>query len=262
MASTAQTSPNRAATELFDGLAPRYDRLGYVLSFGQDRRWRRELVEHVRERPAARVLDVATGTGGIARALRTATGAFVVGVDLTWEMLAAGRAAHERAGDRRVAVVQARAEQLPFRDGAFDAVGFSYLLRYVADPAATLQELSRPLKPGGTLASLEFHVPPAPAWRGLWWCYTRTVLPAAGRLLGGREWQHVGSFLGPSISGHYRRLPLRRHVKIWEDAGIRQVGTRLMSVGGGLVMWGRKATEPARGRESSRPTAAAVPDPP
>jgi demethylmenaquinone methyltransferase/2-methoxy-6-polyprenyl-1,4-benzoquinol methylase len=125
----ASGDPNQLAAALFDELAPRYDRLGYLLSFGQDRRWRRELVDHVREQPTSRVLDVATGPGGVATALRRATGAFVVGLDLTWPMLAAGKANHERRGDHRVAVVQARAEALPFREGAFDAVAFSYLLR-------------------------------------------------------------------------------------------------------------------------------------
>lgn len=237
----ASREPNRVAAALFDGLAPRYDRLGYLLSFGQDRRWRRELVSHVQEQPATRVLDVATGPGGIATALRRATGAFVVGLDLTWPMLAAGAAAHAERGDRRVAVVQARAEELPFREGAFDAVAFSYLLRYVDDPATTMAELARPLRAGGVLASLEFHVPPSRFWRAWWWGYTRAVLPAFGRLLGGRAWQEVGHFLGPSISGHYRRHPVGETVRDWVRAGIGSVETRVMSLGGGIVMWGRKA---------------------
>ena len=231
---------NRAAVDLFDGLPERYDRLGYVLSFGQDRRWRRELVDRMRAQPALRVLDVATGPGGIAYAVRRATGAFVVGVDLTWEMLAKAQANLHARGDRRVALVQATGERLPFRDGAFDAVSFSYLLRYVEDPASTIAELARTVAPGGTLASLEFHEPSAPLWRTLWWGYTRAVLPVAGRLLGGREWEEVGRFLGPSISGHYRRFPVDRTVRAWEAAGLTGVGALVMSAGGGLVMWGTK----------------------
>ena len=99
-----------------------------------------------------------------------------------------------------------RAEQLPFPDDTFDALTFTYLLRYVADPAATLRELARVLKPGAPMASLEFLVPRNAFWRGWWWLYTRLVLPVAGAV-GGRDWITVGRFLGPNISGHYRRYP-------------------------------------------------------
>lgn len=255
MAGAPQGDPNHAAVELFDGLADRYDLLGGLLSLGQDRVWRRELVAHVRERPAARVLDVATGPGGIATALRQATGAFVVGVDLTWPMLARAAENLRRRGDGRVTLVQASGDRLPFRDGAFDAVAFSYLLRYVADPAATVAELARPLRAGGTMASLEFHVPPRPWWRALWWVYTRCVLPVAGRILGGREWQHVGSFLGPSISGHYRRHPVDATRAAWAAAGLPGVQVRVMSVGGGVVMWGRKAARATAGEGDRREAA-------
>jgi demethylmenaquinone methyltransferase/2-methoxy-6-polyprenyl-1,4-benzoquinol methylase len=242
MVGRIDTAPNRQATELFDGLPGRYDRLGALLSLGQDRRWRQEMVGHVAAGPGptARVLDVATGPAGVALAIRSATGAQVVGIDLTRPML-------ERAGQNLVSLhedgvhlVQGRGEELPFEDGSFDAVTFTYLLRYVADPAATLVELARVVRPGGVLANLEFHLPPAPWWRGLWWCYTRLVLPVAGGLTGGREWYEVGRFLGPSISRHYRRYPLAWTIGAWKQAGIEDVGSRLMSLGGGLVMWGTK----------------------
>jgi demethylmenaquinone methyltransferase/2-methoxy-6-polyprenyl-1,4-benzoquinol methylase len=141
----------------------------------------------------------------------------------------------------RVALVAGRAEQLPFPDGYFDALTFTYLLRYVEDPQATLAELARVLKPGGTMASLEFCVPTGPVWRPAWWAYTRIALPAGGLLLGGREWLRVGRFLGPNISGHYRRYPVDWTVRAWEKAGMTDVGARVMSLGGGLVMWGTRA---------------------
>ena len=103
---------------------------------------------------------------------------------------------------------------------------FTYLLRYVADPAATLRELARVVKPGGPIASLEFLVPPDPFWRAWWWLYTRLVLPAGGLLTGGTAWYRVGRFLGPNISDHYRRYPLDWTVTAWRDAGIADVGTR------------------------------------
>jgi demethylmenaquinone methyltransferase / 2-methoxy-6-polyprenyl-1,4-benzoquinol methylase len=241
LGTSERSDPNRVATELFDGLPARYDRLGYLLSFGQDRRWRRAMVSHVRVPPDARVLDVATGPGGVALAITRATGAYVVGLDLTAPMLRQARRNVARRGER-ISLVQGRGEQLPFPDGAFDAVTFEYLLRYVEDPQATLSELVRVLRPGGTLASMEFHVPEQAKWRNLWWLYTRLALPLGGLVLGGREWYQVGRFLGPSISGHYRRYSLAWLEDAWRQAGCRGVNTAQMSVGGGLVMWGTRVS--------------------
>lgn len=241
MARVAESDPNHFAVELFDGLPSHYDLFANVLSFGQDRRWRHEVVHNVARTPSpGMVLDVATGPAGIALAIRAATGARVVGVDITKSMLNRARENLSRRGEKSIDLVQARAEQLPFPDQTFDAVSFSYLLRYVADPAATLAELSRVLRPGGTLSSLEFHVPPTPWWHASWWLYTRLILPAAGWLLGGAEWFQVGRFLGPSISQHYRKFSLAWTVDAWQRAGIESVETQLMSLGGGLVMWGVK----------------------
>ena len=111
-----------------------------------------------------------------------------MGVDLTEAMLRRGRdnVARDQQGSR-VALVRGRAEQLPFPDEAFDGLTFTYLLRYVADTAATLAELARVLKPGAPIASLEFYVPPNRFWRAWWWLYTRGVLPA-GMTIYGRPW--------------------------------------------------------------------------
>ena len=132
------------------------------------------------------------------------------------------------------------AERLPFPDASFDGLTFTYLLRYLADPAATLRELARVLKPGAAIASLEFSVPPSRFWRFWWWLYTRGVLPVAGYLTGGRAWGRVGQFLGPNITAHYERYPVEWTVRAWEAAGLVDVGVRWMSLGGGLVMWARK----------------------
>ena len=235
------TDPNRFARALFDGLPARYDLLAEVLSLGQNGRWRREAVEHVAPAAPTRVLDVATGTAGVALRLVERTRAHVTGVDLTEEMLRRGAVNVARAGaDGRVCLLAGRAEQLPFPDASFDGLTFTYLLRYVDDPAATLAELARVVKAGGPVASLEFAVPPNPFWRFWWWLYTRLVLPLAGFLTGGRERFGVGRFLGPNISRHYRRYPVDWTVEAWEEAGIGDVGVRTMSLGGGLVMWGRR----------------------
>jgi demethylmenaquinone methyltransferase / 2-methoxy-6-polyprenyl-1,4-benzoquinol methylase len=234
--------PNRLAQELFDGLPDRYDRLAEVLSFGQNRRWRRELCDHIVSARPDLLLDVASGTAGVAIELAHRSRAQVVGVDLTPPMVRRGQANVAQAGlADRVPLTVGAAERLPFPDATFDGLTFTYLLRYVADPRATLGELVRVTKPGGTVASLEFLVPPRRFWRGWWWLYTRLVLPAAGWLTGGREWWRVGRFLGPSISDHYRRHPLAWHVEAWEDVGLVDVGVRVMSLGGGLVMWGTRA---------------------
>jgi demethylmenaquinone methyltransferase / 2-methoxy-6-polyprenyl-1,4-benzoquinol methylase len=96
------------------------------------------------------------------------------------------------------------------------------------------------VKPGGTMASLEFCVPPSAWWRWWWTGYTRLVLPVAGLATGGPAWWRVGRFLGPSISGHYRRYPVDWTIKAWERAGFTDVRSRIMSLGGGLVMWGTR----------------------
>jgi demethylmenaquinone methyltransferase/2-methoxy-6-polyprenyl-1,4-benzoquinol methylase len=238
----SRQDPTRFAQRLFQGLPPRYDLLAEVLSFGQNRRWRRAMVDPVAAGDPGTVLDVATGTAGVALQLARRTTARVTGIDVTEAMLRRGQAAVVEDGSHdRVALVNGQAEALPFPDASFDALTFTYLLRYVADPAATLAELARVVRPGGTIASLEFHVPPARVWHGAWWLYTRVALPVLGGVTGGREWYHVGRFLGPSISTHYRRYPLDWTVGAWRQAGITDVELRLMSLEGGLVMWGRRA---------------------
>jgi demethylmenaquinone methyltransferase/2-methoxy-6-polyprenyl-1,4-benzoquinol methylase len=232
---------NAFAIELFSGLPPRYDVLAEVLSFGQNARWRRELVRRLSVHRPLTILDVATGTAGVAIALAAATQARITGVDISDAMLSQGRRRVRNARlDGRIDLEPARAEALPYQSAAFDAVSFTYLLRYVAEPAATLAELARVVRPGGHMASLDFYVPPHLGWRAAWTAYTRTLLPAAGLALGGRAWWDVGRFLGPNIEDFYRRWPLDRIVDSWTAAGMVDVGWRVMSLGGGLVMWGTR----------------------
>jgi demethylmenaquinone methyltransferase/2-methoxy-6-polyprenyl-1,4-benzoquinol methylase len=237
MASTG--SPRKQhALELFEGLPARYDELGAALSLFQDPRWRRAAVEAVGAGAEDRVLDVACGTGLVARALVERWGCRVVGLDQSAAMLSRARA--KLAADQRLAarvtLVEGEAESLPFADREFDHLTFTYLLRYVDDPAATLRELARVVKPGGRVSSLEFCVPTG-IWFGLWRLYTRVGLPVLGRLAS-RSWFEVGRFLGPSIEGFYRDYPLRRQLELWRAAGIGRVEVRRMSLGGGVVIWG------------------------
>ncbi|MHB8588151.1 MAG: class I SAM-dependent methyltransferase [Candidatus Dormibacteraceae bacterium] len=233
---------NAFAIQLFSGLPERYDALAEVLSFGQNARWRHELVHRLSVHHPHTILDVATGTGGVAIALAAATEARISGVDISDAMLERGRERVQTAGlAGRISLEPARAESLPHQPGSFDGVSFTYLLRYVADPAATLTELARVLRPGGHMASLDFFVPPNLGWRAAWRAYTRTLLPAAGLLLGGRSWWEVGRFLGPNIDDFYAGWPLKWIVDAWTAAGMVDVGWRVMSLGGGLVMWGTKS---------------------
>ncbi len=233
----------RHARELFAPLPAHYDRVAAVLSFGQDPRWRRAMVAAVDAGPGQRVLDVATGTGLVARELVRRYGCSVVGLDQSPEMLGAARArvARDPALAERVALVEGEAERLPFASGSFDHLTFTYLLRYVEDPAATLRELARVVAPGGRVASLEFAVPPERLWRALWTLYTHAALPVLGRLVS-REWFDTGRFLARSIPEFYERCPLERVLELWRAAGIEAVQVRRMSLGGGVVMWGTRGS--------------------
>lgn len=229
----------RQALGLFAPLGPTYDRYAALLSLGQDARWRRFLVSRVSAKPGDTVLDVATGTAAVAIELVRRTGCSVVAIDRSVEMLAAARRRIDAAGlDERIRLVEGSAEQLPFDDRSFDALSFTYLLRYVEDPAATLRELARIVRPGGAVASLEFGVPRGLA-RAPWELYVRLGLPLAGRAIS-PGWAEVGRFLGPSIRGFYARHSQSRLLSLWREAGIEDVRARRMSLGGGVVTWGRR----------------------
>jgi demethylmenaquinone methyltransferase/2-methoxy-6-polyprenyl-1,4-benzoquinol methylase len=240
----ALKDPNRFAQKLFSPLPERYDRLAELLSMGQNGRWRRAMVDHVVPDRPALVLDVASGPAGVALQLADRGAGHVVAIDLTPDMLRQGqRNVERRSMADRIQLVTGRAEQMPFADATFDALTFTYLLRYVADPQSTLTELARVVKPGGAVANMEFLLPKSLFWRFWWWGYTRLLLPVGGWIGGGRAWFDVGRFLGPNISAHYRRYPLDWTVEAWERAGFVDVAVRRMSLGGGLVMWGRRSDE-------------------
>jgi demethylmenaquinone methyltransferase/2-methoxy-6-polyprenyl-1,4-benzoquinol methylase len=195
------------------------------------------------------VLDVATGTGLVAAELLARHDVSVVGVDQSPEMLAAARARFARRNGS-VQLLEAQAEALPFATASFDAVTFTYLLRYVDDPAATMRELARVLRPGGRIASLEFGVPPSLPARVAWRVYTAAGLPLLGRAVS-RDWYEVGRFLGPSIRGFYDRHPIESLVRLWHEAGIAGVAVRRMSLGGGVLMAGTRELPAARRRAAA-----------
>jgi len=232
--------PADVAKALFAPIAQTYDRYARLLSLGQDPRWRRFLVSRIEAGPGDTVLDVATGTGAVAIELARRTGARVVGLDQSPQMLAHARDRIDRAGfGDRIELIEGRAEMPPFADEAFTALSFTYLLRYVADPAATMRELARVVRSGGVVASLEFGVPPRPLPRVAWELYVRLGLPAAGALISD-GWKEVGRFLGPSIHQLYADGGLERTLDCWLAAGIEDLRYRWLSLGGGIVIWGRR----------------------
>ena len=224
------------AIDLFAPLGPTYDRYARLLSFGQDERWRRFLVERVAAGPGDHVLDVATGTGSVALELVRRKGCRVTGLDQSAGMLEVAR---ERLAPD-VDLVEGDADDLPFDAASFDGLTFTYLLRYVDDPAATLAELARVVRPGGNVAGLEFAVPENPVARAAWTAYVVWGLPLAGRLIS-PSWADVGGFLSDSVQGFWREWPLDRLLEAWRAAGIGDLSHRQLSFGGGIVIWGRRS---------------------
>ena len=229
------------ARGLFAGLGGDYDRWSAVLSFGQDPRWRRFLVEHCPVEPGMQVLDVATGTGMVARRLAHRYGCHVTGVDQSPEMLAGARTqlAADSIARPLVEFVDGRAEELPVADGAYDGLTCTYLLRYVDDPPAVVRELVRTLRPGAPLAYLDFGLPTRGLLRMAWDVYTGVGLPVAGRFVS-PAWYEVGRFLRGSIRSFCSEYDPIQLGGMFADAGVADVGVRRLSLGGGVVVWGRR----------------------
>jgi demethylmenaquinone methyltransferase/2-methoxy-6-polyprenyl-1,4-benzoquinol methylase len=232
---------NDTARALFAPLGGDYARWAAILSFAQDPRWRRHLIRHVPVSAGARVLDVATGTGAIARGLVRRYGCSVVGVDQSPQMLEGAR---ERIGNAgladRIELRLGSAEELDFEEGSFDALTAGYLLRYVDDPLRTVGDLLRLVRPGGPFALLDFSVPPNVAARGLWHLYTGVGLPLLGRMVS-PGWAEVGRYLRPSITAFDAAYPPPALRELLLEAGAANVNTRRLSLGGGLVAWGVRA---------------------
>ncbi len=229
------------ARGLFAPLGPTYDRYANALSLGQDPRWRRFLVSRLPVGPGDTVLDVATGTAAVALELVRQTGCSVVGVDQSPEMLDEARRRLLLAAEtKRVRLVEASAQELPFEDGSFDGLTAAYLLRYLDDLPTDLRELARVLRPGATAALLEFGVPPGPLPRAAWNLWVDLGLPVLGRTIS-PGWHEVGRFLGGSIRDFDQRWPVRRLLTALREAGFDDVRARRLSLGGCTVLWGRRA---------------------
>jgi len=217
---TVDKSPRRIR-EMFGEIARRYDLLNHLLSAGMDCSWRRRAVRLTRPEGEAVVLDVCTGTADLALAYWRAGGGRVrvVGADFCRPMLAVGLEKCRRAQAFGVTLVEADAQQLPFADGAFDVVSVAFGLRNLSDADRGLREMARVCRPGGRVAVLEFSMPRARGWRGLYGWYFRRILPRLGQALA-RNQQQAYNYLPASVSEFPQREALTARL---EQAGLGEV---------------------------------------
>ncbi|HSU53193.1 MAG TPA: bifunctional demethylmenaquinone methyltransferase/2-methoxy-6-polyprenyl-1,4-benzoquinol methylase UbiE [Candidatus Dormibacteraeota bacterium] len=166
--------------ELFARLAPRYDFINDLQSFGLHRRWKKRVVKLAAVKKGDKALDVCCGTGDIAQLLAR-SGADVVGLDFSEQMLEVARQRGARKGQNGILrFVQGDAQQLPFGDGEFDIMTIGYGLRNLADWEVGLREMKRVAKPGGRLVVLEFGKPGNVIWRRIYFSYLRICVPLLG----------------------------------------------------------------------------------
>ncbi|MBN9690337.1 MAG: ubiquinone/menaquinone biosynthesis methyltransferase [Verrucomicrobia bacterium] len=220
--------------DLFAAVAPRYDVINDLQSFGLHRWWKRRLIRLAAIQPGEPALDVCCGTGDVALALARA-GAEVTGIDFSEPMLAVARRRGGESGATPVRFLQGDALNLPFADGSFAVVTISYGLRNLADFQAGLAELDRVLRPGGRLLILDFGKPDWAVWRVLYFQYLRWAVPVFGRVFCGDADTH--GYILDSL----QKFPAQRGV----DAALRQMGyleTRIHHLLGGVMglNWARK----------------------
>jgi demethylmenaquinone methyltransferase/2-methoxy-6-polyprenyl-1,4-benzoquinol methylase len=220
---TLEKRPDEVA-RMFDGVAPRYDITNTVLSFAQDRRWRRHTRQCLQLERGERVLDLAAGTG-VSTVELARGGALAVACDFSLGMLRAGRANRKR---RRVPFVAGDATRLPFRDAAFDAVVISFGLRNVSDVPGALREMRRVVRPGGRLVICEFSRPTWPPFRVLYLNYLMRALPWVARRVSSNADAYV--YLAESIRAWPAQNELAATV-----AAAGWVSVRYRNLTGGIV---------------------------
>jgi demethylmenaquinone methyltransferase/2-methoxy-6-polyprenyl-1,4-benzoquinol methylase len=185
---SARSGPEKDAAlvrSMFERVARRYDTANTILSFGQDRHWRRMAARAVAPGPGEVIVDVASGTGALARELLAASGgrARVVALDFSPAMLATGAAREHARGTHRLLWCNADGTRLPFADASVDALTIAFGLRNLPEPAAGLAEFSRVVRPGGRLVVLEFSDPVWAPLRQVYRRYLVGAIPALARVV-------------------------------------------------------------------------------
>lgn len=230
----------RRVRAMFAQVAGRYDVMNRLMTFGQDVRWRRFVIDRADLRPGRRLLDLATGTGDLAfDALEHAGSLQVVGADFTVEMMRVGR---RRPGADRICWLGADALALPFADESFDAVIQGYLLRNLVDIPSALSEQYRVLRPGGRIVVLETSPPPPSPVRPLVRAHMRYGIPLLSRLASGSP-QAYGYLL--ATTARFRSPD--ELVTLLTAAGFEQVEWRSFMFGTQAVHWARKPVGSAPG---------------
>ena len=170
-------------TSLFNKIAKHYDSLNTFFSFGMDKFWRRKLADQIIG--SKFVLDIATGTGEVAlETISKLEGSQVVGLDPSIEMLGLAK---KKCDPKRISLVQGYAENLPFKSDEFDAITIAFGIRNTVDPLLSLSEMNRVLKPGGTVAILEFTIPKNRIFAPVYLFYFKKFLPFVGSFFGSEK---------------------------------------------------------------------------
>jgi demethylmenaquinone methyltransferase/2-methoxy-6-polyprenyl-1,4-benzoquinol methylase len=222
--------------DLFDTIAPRYDLINDLQSFGLHRHWKRKLIRLADGRTGERALDLCCGTGDVAFALARG-GLEVVGLDFSEPMLAvANRRLNAGPPDARVRFLRGDAQQIPFPDASFDIVTISYGLRNLADWETGLREMARVARPGGRLLVLDFGRPDNALWRAIYFAYLKRLVPLLGRIFCGDADTH--GYILESLQ-HY--VAQKGVAEGMERLGLERV--RIINLMGGVmsINYGEKA---------------------
>lgn len=214
---------------LFSGAPKEYDTLLSRLTLRSDSSWRQAVIDSSQTPNNALVLDVATGTGLMAFdfANKLADGSLVVGVDLCEPMLRKGVANLRTNGQHRVNFVAGRAEALPFADGSFDCATITLALRNVTEPELVFREMTRVVRNGGTVISLDFCRPQAPIFRSLYSFHIFHVLPFIGKLVS-TEWKEIFDYLAGSIK---KSLAPSAIASLMNKVGLSEVTVSKFTIG-------------------------------
>jgi demethylmenaquinone methyltransferase/2-methoxy-6-polyprenyl-1,4-benzoquinol methylase len=230
----------KSVGHMFDRIAPAYDNLNHILSFGQDFFWRRKLADSVDKESKLRVLDLAIGTGDVLLSLlrRNSNITEAVGLDISENMLALCRRKIKRHKlTDHVNLVHADATINPFADQTFDLVTMGFGIRNTPDICKTLKEIHRLLRPGGKVLILEFSMPTNPVLKTCYLLYLRHFLPFTGRLLSGDE--HAYKYLKTSIMNFIRT----DFTSLMDDVGFMHIRSNPLTFGITCLYQGLKPTD-------------------